>query len=114
MIRETNNGSSCLKRKGTLVGTMENGRRGGFQEMLVRIHLISINPNISIKFSNRHWQYLYRSSKIVSMKISVANILTSFCQGLVMKKGGKEEKKENKPLVTLHEEGSEERIKVWE
>ena len=29
-----------------------------------------------------------------------------------MKKGGKEEKKENKPLVTLHEEGSEERIKV--
>jgi len=45
---------------------MENGRRGGFQEML----------------------------------------------GLVMKKGGKEEKKENKPLVTLHEEGSEERIKA--
>ena len=33
-------------------------------------------------------------------------------QGLVMKKGGKEEKNNNKPLVTLHEEGSEERIKV--
>ena len=29
-----------------------------------------------------------------------------------MKRGGKEEKNNNKPLVTLHEEGSEERIKV--
>ena len=35
-----------------------------------------------------------------------------FCQGLVMKWGGREEKNNNKPLVTLHEEGSEERIKV--
>ena len=31
---------------------------------------------------------------------------------MVMKRGGKEEKNNNKPLVTLHEEGSEERIKV--
>ena len=35
-----------------------------------------------------------------------------FVQGMVMKRGGKEEKNNNKPLVTLHEEGSEERIKV--
>ena len=35
-----------------------------------------------------------------------------FWQGLVMKWGGREEKNNNKPLVTLHEEGSEERIKV--
>ena len=29
-----------------------------------------------------------------------------------MRRGGKEEKNNNKPLVTVHEEGSEERIKV--
>ena len=29
-----------------------------------------------------------------------------------MRRGGKEEKSNNKPLVTVHEEGSEERIKV--
>ena len=33
-------------------------------------------------------------------------------QGMVMRRGGKEEKNNNKPLVTVHEEGSEERIKV--
>ena len=31
---------------------------------------------------------------------------------MVMRRGGKEEKNNNKPLVTVHEEGSEERIKV--
>ena len=79
----------CLKKE---TQNMENGRRGGFQEMLVCFlsTLSTLTSTSSLTFSHTFL----------------------VVQGMVMKRGGKEEKNNNKPLVTLHEEGSEERIKV--
>ena len=114
---------------------MENGRRSGFQDMLVgfskvyqcklkqyfcKKYVVIFKTNFiecqicSKKYFKRCW---YASSALqIKLKQHYCQICCKkyvfLIQGMVMRRGGKEEKNNNKPLVTVHEEGSEERIKV--